>query len=332
MLHQGVMDKYQISDKFRIGVDRVSIGIPCVKIPKGLYEKNNANKIALQYKLFLRDNYIRLQNYIRVDVLEGDYGAKPRKTKTGYRYPVYVNFDKQQKLICTVDMGVCYGNPYINFEFNPNKLSEEDAEELELFFSLVLFHQYEELYKYGKVSHFELSVDIHDANPSQLVLIDTGKRKTSYYKDTTYQGPRGAELVGTIYNKAQQLQSVDREVTRYEVRINDRTLMFSDLVAGEIKNPHAPFILVTADTLKQVCADFGCPRLANKIIKDGLFGTIKNNPVAKKAIINALRPQAILDKDILWAAQRAMLTEFTPAFMGGGIDDDLIIYEDVLLV
>lgn len=336
MLSQELIAKYQIDENIKFGIDRMVIGIPSMHIPKSLYEHTPENEKELPIRKYLRKNYKELQDYIVNGVLIMDYGAKPEKTDTGNRYPVYIDLQDSQFLLCTVHIGNAFGYPFINFEFNPSQLSEEAIEELKLFFSFVLFHQYEELYMHGVVSRCEFYADIKGVNVSELVLIDAGKRRTTHHEDTTYQGPRGAELVGVLYNKADEQRKKDHyiegDLTRYESRLKDRGTKFCDLIAGKIKNPHSPFIVVTADALREATSHYGGTNLADKIMKYGLYEAMKKNPPARKALINKLRSVAILDADFMWGLHKAMLSEFVPAYIGGGVDEELPIYRESLLI
>lgn len=330
MLSQELIANLQKLGHASTGMDRTVIGVPCIKIPKNKEGYAAMGDSELKFRLWKRDNYFELQNYIS-KVLMDEFKVKRIPTKYGYRYCLYSEIFSQGKLLCMIHIGVAFGSPYINFEFNPSKLNEDDIKELRLLLSYLLFNHYEELYQHGVVSHCEFYVDIHGVTVSDLVLIDTGRRRAKQFESSAYYGPRCAPLVGTLYDRTDRLKKnggkVNAVLTRFEARIEDRNLKFSALIAGQISNPLSPFFIVPANALKKIEAECKSPYLATKIAKYGVYQTTKGNPHARQALINRLRADTVdwWDADLYWESHKEMMQEFVPEFLGGG-ESELVIY------
>jgi len=168
------------------------------------------------------------------------------------------------------------------------------------------------------ISHFEFFIDVKGINTRDLVLLDTGKRITTPYKTTTFNGRRGSKLVGVMYDKGAE-QKTDQSLTRIEVRIKRRDVTFQQLVESGIDNPFSPFLLVPASALTVVANEFKCPALVGQILQHGLHGGIKNT-FARKKITSRLKELAVpwWNPDQIWSEFREILLGFRPHFIGGG--------------
>ena len=295
-------------DGIRIGIDQVTISIPYAPPVEGaqyLYKKEMLGLI----------NYVQ---YATQHLFKSTLPKPVKGTSTLKR--INVSCEEDGSYVATVLVGLCYGTPVLNYTFNPSKLTSEGLMELNALLTMTHPLGYAGIYIQGVITRFEFFLDIEDVNLSDLALLDTGKRITTLYKDTTYHGRRGRDLVITAYDKAAE-QKIDRVLTRIEARIKRRGVTFQELVETGIANPFAPFIVVPATALNVVASEWKYPELADQIRQHGLYGGIKNTQ-ARKAITKRLREFSVAwwNPDAIWAKFGTIMDGFRPAFIGGSYD------------
>ena len=320
---QWVKRKYQLAEGITIGIDRVGISIP-FNPPKPCVKQLPMDQIKqlLSAESHYKKEFRKHINYVR-SVLNSDFRVKTGKPNQGAqpldRVGVYSKKDGAH--VATVMLDLNYKTPVLNYSFNPSKLNDNGLDELDTLFELTLFNHYEELYTDGVIARFEFFIDVEGVNASDLVLLDTGRRKTTLYKTTTYSGNRNSNLVGTLYDKGAE-QKTNQFLTRVEVRLKRRDVTFQQLVESGINNPFAPFILVPASALSVVANERKCPDLVGNILQHGLYGGIKNAH-ARKAITNRLKELAVpwWNPDNIWNEFRQILLGFRPYFIGGGVKE-----------
>lgn len=317
-----VKRKYQMTDGLTIGIDKVCISIP-FNPPKpcdGQLPKGQTKQLALAQNNYKKESLNHI-NYVRSALRNFGFKTTRAKPIQGAqrldRVGVYTEEDNSY--VATVMLGLTYSTPVLSFSFNPSKLTDYGLDELEALLTLTLPNHYEGLYTDGVISQFEFFVDVEGVKVSDLVLLDIGKRKTTLYKSTTYNGRRGSPLVGTLYDKGAE-QGTDHLLTRVEVRVKQREVTFQQLVESGISNPFSPFLLVPASALTVVANEFKCPALVGQILQQGLNGGIKNAQ-ARKAITKRLAEFVVpwWNPDLLWDEFRKILLGFRPHFIGGGI-------------
>lgn len=317
-----VKSRYPLVEGITFGIDRVRISIPFnpPKPSDGHLAKEHTKQLALAQNNYKKErlnhiNYVRsaLRNFgFKIAIAKPIQGAE-RLDRVG------VSTEKDNSYVASVMLGLRYSTPVLNFSFNPSKLTDDGLDELETLLALTLPNQYEGLYTDGVISQFEFFIDVEGIKVSDLVLLDTGKRKTTRYKSTTYNGRRGSPLVGTLYDKGVE-QGTDQLLTRVEVRVKQRQVTFQQLVESGISNPFSPFLLVPASALTIVANEFKCPALVGQILQHGLNGGIKNAQ-ARKAITKRLAELVVSwwNPDLIWGEFRKILLGFRPYFIGGGI-------------
>jgi hypothetical protein len=323
MNSEWVKSSYELMDGIRMGIDQVSVTIPYIPLahPAGELDQEQLKQLITAQKQHWNEAISNI-NYVRWTVQNIFKAAPPKLVKglkTLHRIKVFCEEDASH--IATITLGLFFGKPLINYSFNPSKLTAEGSMELEALLALTHMMGYEGIYSGGFIARLEFFLDVEDVPNSDLVLLDTGKRKTTLYKDTTYHGRRGRKLVGTSYDKAAQ-QKIDRVLTRIEARIKRRDKTLQDVVEGGIANPFSPFIVVPASALDLVAGEWpNCPELAHQIRQYGLYGGIKNQP-ARKGITKRLQQLAVpwWNADAIWAKFGTIMEGFRPAFIGGIAD------------
>lgn len=319
MNSEWVKPYYELMDGIRMGIDQVTISIPYVPPVQGdekLTQDQITKLISVQHHY--KKEALGLINYVQNATQHMFKSALPKPLKgapTLKRINVFCEEDGSY--VATVTVGLLFGTPVLNYTFNPHKLTGEGLEELEALLTMTHPLGYAGIYSQGVITRFEFFLDIEDVNPSDLALLDTGRRMTTLYKGTTYHGRRGRNLVGTAYDKAAE-QKLDRVLTRIEARIKRRDVTFQELVETGIANPFAPFIVVPAAALNVVASEWKCPELADQIRQHGLYGGIKNKQ-ARKAITKRLREFSVAwwSPDAIWAKFGTIMDGFRPAFIGG---------------
>ena len=323
MNSEWVKPSYELIDGITMGIDQVSITIRYIPLqhPDGEPDQDQLKKLITaqhQHKKMAISNI----NYVRWAAMNLFKSAPPKSVKglaTLHRIKVFCEEDANH--IATITLGLFFGKPLLNYSFNPSKLTAEGRMELEALLTMTHHMGYEGIYSEGVIARLEFFLDVEDVPNSDLVLLDTGKRKTTLYKGTTYHGRRGRKLVGTAYNKAAQ-QKIDRVLTRIEARVKRRDKTLQEVVEGGIANPFAPFIVVPASALDVVANEWpNDPELAHHIQQHGLYGGIKNGQ-ARKAITKRLQEFSLewWNPDAIWAKFGTILDGFRPAFIGGSYD------------
>ena len=306
MSNQYGYNKYAYMDGITIGLDKVTLKIPFnPPIPKkkpGQYSMEEL-EIVLKY----RKEFLNHIQYIRND-LKADFNfSEPKKVKKN-KHLEYINLFSQEGLyIATITLGLCYETPTLRLTFNPSKLDNKKLKELLEFISLNAFQSF---YQNSVLAHCEFFLDIEDVVPFELALLDTGRRKTTLVeKETTYQGRRGSQTVGVMYNKAKESQQKGK-LTRIEMRICRNKISLETLVEKGIANPFTQFIVVPQNALLAVASEWkSYPSLATGILWHGLYGGVKN-PTARKAITTRLREFTVpwWKPDEIWERFQEILT------------------------
>jgi hypothetical protein len=315
MLFKAVMDKHQIDGVAYTGIDKVVIGIPFKPIISD--DMSDSEKVIVMIEAMKYG--CATVKYIE-NSLEGVFGifGKPLK-----KIPMLKRYHLRsdaggKKLIAVILAGKNpNGVPVLNFEFNPSKMDEGDWGEFEVALSLLLFNHYEELYAQGVVSHVEFFIDLDQYSPNDLVLLSLARRSHTEFKTTAYCGKRASRLVGTIYNKADQMK-ISGNLIRVEIRLNGRDMQFQTLVEKNVRNPLKEFVVVPSDALDKISNEWNLPCLGDKIKNFGVHESIKNKH-ARKAILERLNELAApwWNPEKLWGNYRTMLAEFRPDFIGG---------------
>ena len=323
MNSEWVKPYYELMDGIRMGIDQVSITIPYIplQLPDVELDQDESKKLIAaqhQHKMTAISNI----NYVRWAAMNLFKSAPPKSVKglaTLHRIKVFCEEDGSYT--ATIMLGLFFGRPLVNYSFNPSKLTAEGRLELQALLTMTHLMGYEGIYSEGVIARLEFFLDVKDVPTSDLVLLDTGKRKTTFYKNTTYHGRRGRKLVGTTYDKAAQ-QKIDRVLTRIEARIKRRDKTLQEVVEGGIANPFASFIVVPSSALDVVASEWPYdPELATQIRLHGLYGGIKNGQ-ARKAITKRLRELSVpwWNPDTIWAKFGTIMKGFRPAFIGGSHD------------
>lgn len=317
MLVREVMDKYQSNGMGYLGIDRVVIGIPFKHITASLfYYKGQASAHDEEYAEWKAQ--VAAIKYIEY-ALTSFFKVKAEKIQGTYLRRIRVFSDESNRLLMVVILGKTpTGIPVLNFEFNPSKLSQYDWDEVEGGLTVLLDHHYAELYQKGVVSHFEFFIDMDQHAIGDLVLLDLGRRTRSNSSTTTYSGKRAGRMVGTMYDKAAELGRVGNLV-RIEARINRRDLAFHTLVEGGLSNPFTSFIVVPAEALATIAAEWKQPYLEHHLCELGLYEVVKN-PHARKKIASRLGELAMpwWKPEAYWHTFSQMLLHFRPPNLMGG--------------
>lgn len=171
-----------------------------------------------------------LINYVRQATQHLFKSAPPRAIKgSSTLHRIRVSCEEDGSYVATVTLGLLFGTPVLSYSFNPSKLTSEGCLELEALLTMTHPLGYEGIYVQGVITQFEFFLDLEGVHHSEIVLLDSGKRVTTLYKTTTYQGRRGGTLVGTTYDKAAE-QKIDLVLTRIEARVKRRDVMHGVLL------------------------------------------------------------------------------------------------------
>ncbi len=236
-----------------------------------------------------------------------------KRCKSHRRHVVYSD-DGKFKLI-TVHSGYAGHTPFINFEFNPSKMTGLYNGERDAFYAMGLYDHYDTLYQYGVVSHVEFYVDIEGVASNELALIDLSKRTGKVFKGTQYLGGRTSAQSVVKYDRLALLKAKSlpvpksslgvnvASVTRIEVRLADRAVGFRQLVEQDTPSPFDTFIVVPRSALGEVAQHWNHPALSTRLMQPGLFGATKGNAAARESIRHFLQARQIAwwEKEQIWA-------------------------------
>lgn len=317
-----VSKTHKFVDSVWMGIDQVSLSIPFppLELPQGELSQD-------EFLAFVKSQHqqkmkaLETINYVRWVTTKLFKTAPPKLVKnstTLQRISVFCEADNSN--MATLMLGLHFGKPLLNFSFNPSKLTSEGRNELDVLLTMTHPLGYEGIYSEGRIARLEFYLDIEDENATDLILLDTGKRMTTLFRGTTYNGRRGTSLVGTAYNKAAQLK-IDQPLTRIEARIKRADKSLIDVVEGNLANPFASFLVVPASGLTQVAKEWSSETLASQIHQHGLHGGIKNTH-ARKAITKRLRELALpwWNPEKIWQEFIGITQGFRPSFIGGVSD------------
>jgi len=308
------MDKHALSDGVALGVDKVEFRIPYKQPPKGTIVQTSDSATHIQPPG--KNSFLNHLYFAREQIIDNFKVTQPKGAiAKGKPARIIVKSRYDYSRVATVMLGLYWGNPVLTYEFNPSKLTEDGVWELNLLFEMTLPFEYLTLYTQGVIKRIEFYIDITGIGYGDLVLLDTGRRKTSQYFDTTYHGKRKSPLAATMYNKAAELKQQEPR-TRIEFRVQHRDVTLQDLVESGITNPFEPFLVVPAAALETIADELKCPRLANDIRKLGLYKATKNIH-ARKAITQRLKQMVVpwWNHDQIWDHCRQMLRGFRPTYM-----------------
>lgn len=300
--------------ELHIGLDRFVIGLPYPKLPNLDIANPVTNDVVVQINISQKEFVSCLKHLENTIKDTGKYVIGKCRNKDLKRYKVLSEQDGG--LLCFYTLGFCFGTGVINIEVNPSKLTADKWGELLALISIQFYHQYEELYARGVVSHAEFYVDVVGESISNLVLIDEGRRATTHFKGTTYQGKRGSPLVGTMYDKASELK-LNEKLIRIETRMNRNDIAFKDLIENDLFNPFSKFLVLNVNKLQLIANEFGSPSIKQNIVESGLFKGIKNKH-ARKAILALLKENAISwwKPELFWSTHKTLLLNFMPSNVG----------------
>lgn len=323
-MDQGVRPKQLLMEGITIGIDLMTINIPYR--PLGMTSIDLSGELtSMQFaeqahhkKQFM--SHIYEVRTVLMEIYEAKPTKKEKDDKTATdRLRVLCADDGSH--VTTVTVGLCFGTPVISYSFNPNKLTDAGLIEFDVLLSMTLPHGYGSLYTEGVISRCEFYIDVDGVPYGSLALLDKGKRRTTRYDDTTYNGTRHSDLVGAMYNKAEQLK-INAHRTRIETRIRQRDVTLQQVVESGIKNPLSPFLVVPASALTLIANEWEHdPTLANRIAKDGLYGGIKN-PSARKAVTKRLEELVVpwWDPEKIWASFQQTMSVLRPNYCFGMSD------------
>lgn len=198
----------------------------------------------------------------------------------------------------------------VQYSFNPRQLTDDAREEFDALLQVTLAQGYVSLYRYGKVSVTEYSVDVEDVPLKSVVLVDTGFRQyTLLDEGTTYCGGRRSALVATLYDKGDEIRRRDPGFSgtrlRYEVRIRaPKQTLESWVTCGSEANPFAYFVLVPRQALRDLLG----PKLAEQVRNFGLRAVVRNK-AARAAIISEIKARRCewADSEVIWEGCRGHL-------------------------
>ena len=300
--------------ELHIGLDRFVIGLPYPKLPNLVIANPVTNDVVLQINISQKEFVSCLKHLENTIKDTGKYVIGKCKNKDLKRYKVLSEQDGG--LLCIYTLGFCFGTGVINIEVNPSNLTADKWGELLALISIQFYNQYDELYARGVVSHAEFYVDVVGESISNLVLIDEGRRATTHFKGTTYQGKRGSPLVGTMYDKASE-QKINEKLIRVETRINRNDIAFKDLIENDLFNPFSKFLVLNVNKLQLIALEYGSPSIKQNIVEYGLFKGIKNKH-ARKAIFALLKENTISwwKPEMLWSTHKTLLLNFMPSNVG----------------
>lgn len=301
--------------KVQAGLDRMVLGIPYPKLSKHDVlnpppSQDELADIAAMQKEF-HASMKHIGNMIKVT---GNHHVSNTKNKDLKRYKV---LSDDGSLICVFSLGFSFGTGVINLEINPSRMTADKWSEFLGLLSVIFDGHYQEFYERSVVSHAEFYVDVPGADLSRLVLIDEGRRTTTKHKSTTYHGRRESHLVGTMYDKAKQLNH-EGQLVRIEARINRRDIAFKGLVESNLFNPFSTLLVVDVNQVQLLADNFGQAHLANQIKEWGLFDAISNKH-ARKAMLARLKEVTVpwWQPELFWAVHRELLLQFKPGHAGG---------------
>lgn len=312
-----MLEPIYISKDISIKMDQISISVPFTFPQLAQGEHEQITKLIAAKKQYKKEA-LETINYVRLALIKffksalTQLGGKANKLD---RIKVFCEADGSH--ISSVMLGLYFGKPLLNFTFNPSKLTVEGLLELDTLFAMTLPLGYGGLYSEGVISRLEFAVDVAGIAPADLVLLDTGKRKTTSYMGTTYHGRRGRPLVATLYDKAAEQKS-DSLLTRIECRVSRRDMTLQHLVEMGIANPFEPLLVIPIYALDALAKESKDEMLAQRIQQDGLFGGIKNKYARKKVVgqLNEFVPKW-WDTNEIWNEFRNVLNGFKPHYIGG---------------
>lgn len=298
--------------KIRAGLDKMGLGLPYPKLQN--HDGENPTAEALNILDAQKKQYVSGMKHIESIILMGKFHLAKTSNKDLKRYRVLSEEDNA--LLCVVTLGFSYGTGVINFEFNPSKLTPANFAEISSLLTLMFYDHYDELYSRSVVSHAEFFVDVSGEKLSSLVLIDSGRRKVTKYRGTTYLGRRGSRNVGIMYDKAQE-QKKEGHLVRIEARLNRRDIRFKDLVEQDLCNPLSTLLVLDVIQVQEIANAWNSPHLGNKIVEYGLYGAVKNAP-SRKAIWEYLTEHAApwWQPDLFWGVHRKLLMKLKPGYAG----------------
>jgi hypothetical protein len=320
MLNQHVKPSYPLANGINIGIDQISISLPFnPPTPSNQDLTQDKIKELAQAQAYYKKDFLQHIAYIRgylSNILPATI-VKVTKTKDKL-HRISVRCATDGSHVATVMLGLCYGTPLIRYTFNPNKLTEDGWLELENLLDMTLPLGYGSMYTKGVISRFEFFIDVDALNHVDIALLDTGKRRTTLYKSTTYHGTRRSPLVATLYDKAAQLK-LPSPLTRIEMRVKRPDIILQPFIESSINNPLAALLVVPTAALEALCSEWkNSPALVSQIKNSGLYAGIKNASARKK--ITARLQEMIVpwwDPIHIWEKFREILLNFRPDFIGG---------------
>lgn len=312
--YQYVREKRELLDGIVLGIDKMEIRIPWKR--PSLENIDPKSETAKRLRKASKDKFESHLHFVQAQIMENfDTELSPGTSINDKLKRLAVFSRKDGSRVATIMYGLHFGNPVLTYQFNPSKLTDDGRWELNLLLEMTLPFEYATLYSQGVISRIEPFIDVLDVRHGDLVLLDTGRRKTTLYETTTYQGRRKSPLAATMYDKAKQL-GLDMLWTRIEARIHRDDLTLQDFVESGIPNPFAPFLVVSAAALETVAKEWNRPQLVSEITQHGLKGGIKNSK-ARRAITLRLKEMTVpwWDPDHIWRQFREMTWGFHPSIM-----------------
>ncbi len=174
--------------------------------------------------------------------MKGDKGYKvwKKETATGVTIPLHSGGSLQ------LSAGVSHHKLYVTIGFKPAFLSLDSWDEIEGHLSYMLPDGYQTAIDNGRVSYFEIAVDVFDQSPSELIVFDKRLQVSTLFWPksggipTQYLGPKGGTRVMALYDRAGYLNKSKPNadyapISRIEARLRRLSLRVPELI--KCKNP-----------------------------------------------------------------------------------------------
>lgn len=298
--------------KVVVGLDRLVIGLPYPAMPlmdatQAITEEQLA---VLRSYQAAKTGFIEKMHHIQYMMATGP--CKPPKPLIKGDLKRYIQLADSGGGMCIFTLGFSYGTGVINFECNPDKLTNDHCCEIGALMGILFDDHYQELYDHAVVAHAEFYIDIHCEDLASLVLIGEGRSRTKIHKGTSYFGRRRSPKVATMYDKAKE-QKIVGQVVRVEVRINRRDIPFKELVEQNSFNPWDAVFVVNKSELQAASIEWKLPHLVGQVIEFGIHDAVSNR-YARKSILAYLRLRSVpwWKPELFWATHKELLSHFKP--------------------
>ena len=339
MLDQEVKSVHPETQPCVIGIDRLCIGYqPPNPFSANLLEEDEQTK-KLRIIQF-RKLFVKHSDYVKetlATVFEDVVKVIPCKNigQTTKRYLVYSQDSKKNVEICTFFIGSAYGTPFMNFEFNPSRLTPETAVEVKCLLECLFDNAYEEIFACGVVSRAEIYLDVLGVKKNEIFLMDFSRRNKKSVKETSYQGGSKAEMSFAMYDKARKSTphgSVQQEKTRIELRVKNRKMPLRDLSSGNLKNPFSSIRAIPVSALSELEKKYKIPCFANAALEVGINRLCKNK-YGKRTVYEFLSAYTFdwWDSDQIWCDAQTILKKIAPYKISGNTSiEDSSLFSYVL--